>query len=105
MDSIKVGNSEKCCEIFIPNSFTPNEDNMNEDFGAVTLCEFLEYKMYIFDKWGEQIFVSNNVGARWNGYYKGVLCKEDVYVYLIKAKRKGIGFKSYDKTGHVSLIK
>ncbi|MBA3663753.1 MAG: gliding motility-associated C-terminal domain-containing protein [Bacteroidetes bacterium] len=107
LDSIRVGKSENCCEVFIPNSFTPNEDNMNEDFGPITLCEFKEYKMYIFDKWGEQIFVCDNVKTKWTGYYKGVLCKPDVYVYLIRAKRKGNGGVKpfFEKTGHVSLIR
>ncbi|MCW3076623.1 MAG: psrP3 [Bacteroidetes bacterium] len=106
MDSIRLGNSEKCCEIYIPNSFTPNEDGINENFGALSLCKFTEFKFFIFDKWGEQIFSSNDINLKWNGYYKGELCKQDVYVYMLRAKRKGVSIKTYiEKTGHVSLIR
>lgn len=107
LDSIRLGNSEKCCELYIPNSFTPNEDAINESFGAVSLCDFTDFKMLIFDKWGEQIFSGNAINIKWNGSYKGVLCKQDVYVYLIRAKRAGSsGVKPFlEKTGHVSLIR
>lgn len=106
MDSIRLGNSAACCEIYIPNSFTPNEDGHNEAFGPVTLCKFQEYELLIYDKWGEQIFTSNDINLKWNGYYKGVLCKQDVYVYLLRAKRNGQGVKPYyERTGHVSIIR
>lgn len=106
-DSIRLGNSEKCCELYIPNSFTPNEDALNESFGAVSLCKFTEFKLLIFDKWGEQIFSGNDINMKWNGFFKGELCKQDVYVYLIRAKRAGgSGVKPFlEKTGHVSLIR
>ena len=108
VDSVRLGNSPKCCDIYIPNSFTPNGDGVNEGFSAKSECKFKEFKMYIFDKWGEEIFSSNDITQPWNGYYKGKLCQQDIYVYLIRAERGGIitGIKPvYEKTGHVSLIR
>jgi gliding motility-associated-like protein len=75
---------EGCPEttLYIPNTFTPNNDNDNEVFGAYGL-NIKDFNMLIFNRWGEQIFTSNTIDNRWNGYYNGKLCQEDVYVYKI----------------------
>jgi gliding motility-associated-like protein len=108
VDSIRLGISPKCCEVFIPNTFTPDADGLNDGFGAKSECLFKEYHLYIFDKWGEKIFESDDIFNLWNGYFKGKLCQQDVYVYLIRAIRGGYtnGIKPvYEKTGHVLLLK
>ncbi len=105
--SIELEASNSCCEFFIPNTFTPNEDGHNEEFGPKTLCKFSKYKFMIFDRWGEKIFETSDQLKYWNGYYKNEICQDDVYVYIIEAEKQGKNLenKYIYKTGHVNLLK
>ena len=92
------------CEMMIPNSFTPNEDNRNDYFFPVTQCEYSFYMLTVTDRWGNTVFVSNNVHTKWDGRYKGNLCPEDIYVYRIESTEKGSD-KKLVRTGHISLFR
>jgi len=55
------------CEIQIPNAFTPNGDNVNDAFIAQSNCNFEEFELRIFNRWGQEIFFSRNPAVGWNG--------------------------------------
>ena len=94
--------------IFIPTSFTPNYDGLNDDFKPV-FSEFgldqRQYEMEIFDRWGHVLFHSKDPNKGWDGSVqnKGEPLKEEVYVYRIKYK--DMDGNAYTKMGHVSLVK
>ncbi len=88
--------------IYIPNIFTPNEDGLNETF-LVYGVGISEISVTIFDRWGERLYFAEEQTTGWNGYYNDVLCKNDVYVYLVTYK--ALDGKKYTKTGHVTLLK
>jgi gliding motility-associated-like protein len=88
--------------IYIPNVFTPNADGNNDEF-LVYGTGITELQMEIFDRWGEKLYTSNDQLKGWNGSYLDVLCKNDVYVYLIIFKT--IDGKKHTKTGHVTILK
>ncbi|MBL4670319.1 MAG: gliding motility-associated C-terminal domain-containing protein, partial [Flavobacteriales bacterium] len=71
--------------IFIPNSFTPDGDGMN-DFFFPSGFGYQEIKMQIYDRWGEVIYEGNSVRSKWDGLYKGSPIKGDSYVYKINIK-------------------
>ena len=52
--------------LFIPNSFTPNGDGLDDDFMAYGEG-MIQYKMTIYNRWGDNIFQSNNKAFGWNG--------------------------------------
>jgi gliding motility-associated-like protein len=87
-------------EMFIPNSFTPNDDGLNDVF-FVYGFSLPEIKIEIFDRWGEKVFSSNNQKIGWDGTYKGTACKSDIYVYNLSYK--SLNGKKQFKTGHVSI--
>jgi gliding motility-associated-like protein len=62
-----------------------------------------EYELNIFNRWGELIFVSKDLNIGWDGYYRGELCKQDVYVW--KAEGKYINGKAFDFAGDVTLLR
>lgn len=74
------------CKYFIPNVFNPNLDGENDFFGLFTPDD-INYKMMIFDRWGNFIYentlISNNFG--WDGTFRNEKCDEGVYVYKIIA--------------------
>ena len=88
--------------LYIPNVFTPDRDGVNEFFFA-SGTNIMNYQMRIFDRWGEQIFYADDITKAWDGTFRGNLCKEDVYVYQVKAT----DFEGRQKlfTGAVSLIR
>ena len=76
--------AETKCEIIFPNAFTPNNDQNNDVF--LPLYEGIsEYNLEIFNRWGELIFESDALNTGWDGYYRGELCKQDVYVWKVRA--------------------
>jgi gliding motility-associated-like protein len=88
--------------IWVPNAFTPNNDEPNNKFYAYG-HGITQLEMFIYDRWGSQIFYSNNMTNGWDGKFKGVICKEDVYVYQIKYV--SLNGKHHFITGHVTLLK
>ena len=89
---------------YIPNSFSPNGDGLNDVFYSKTSEKFLQdYRLIIFNKWGELLFETHDISASWNGKYKGTLLKEDIYVYKIEYSPYRDSHKQF--VGHVNLIK
>ncbi|MBS1636399.1 MAG: choice-of-anchor L domain-containing protein [Bacteroidetes bacterium] len=88
--------------LYVPNTFTPNGDLENDIFFAKgTLIR--EFKMYIFDRWGQLVFKSDAIEKGWDGTYKGGMAPIDTYVYKIIAK----DYYNREQTfvGHVNLIR
>jgi gliding motility-associated-like protein len=92
--------------LYIPNSFSPNDDVINDYFFPVITGDFSpkNYSFEIFDRWGELLYRSNNpYETKWNGCYKGEICKDDVYVWKLNIQNlKGTIQKN---AGHVTLMK
>jgi gliding motility-associated-like protein len=110
VDQIKV-----VSDIQFPNAFTPNphsgnggsfrtDDYSNDVFFPYTAYEGVTgYDLQIFNRWGELIFETKNVLQGWDGYFKGKLCQQDVYVW--KAKVEFFDGRLYGKTGSVTLLR
>lgn len=65
---------------YIPNSFTPDNDRINDDFYGQGQF-YVSYEMWIYDRWGEQIFYSESDDYHWDGTYKGKQVQQGTYVY------------------------
>ncbi|MCB9241704.1 MAG: gliding motility-associated C-terminal domain-containing protein [Flavobacteriales bacterium] len=68
---------------FIPSSFTPNGDGLNEVFKP-TLVNFENYELEIFNRWGERLFGTHDVNVGWDGTYNGNPVPEGVYLYRMR---------------------
>jgi gliding motility-associated-like protein len=97
--------------IKMPNAFTPVMDaskgskagsGINDVFAPGYHAGLVKYKLYIFNKWGELLFESNDVDTGWDGYFKGKLCQEDVYVYKVFAQ--GADGNTKELVGDVTLL-
>ncbi len=90
-------------EIWVPNSITPNGDDINDVF-LIKGTGVEKFSIVIFDRWGEIVYQSDNIFNAWDGKSdKGRLLKTGAYVYHIKAS--GLNFEKFDKFGTVTLIR
>lgn len=88
--------------IYIPNAFTPNGDGLNDYFKPIG-HGIKSCKMAIYNRWGEEIFVSNSMSEGWNGSFKGEMQPPDVFVYTVQAV--GFSGQTYYLTGTVTLLR
>ncbi len=93
---------------YVPNSFTPDEDNLNKVFKPVFTSGYdpFNFTMFIFNRWGELVFETHDSEKGWNGNYgmDGILCQDGLYIWKIHYKELN---KDKEKivTGNVILIK
>ncbi len=90
--------------IFVPNSFTPDNDGTNDVFRARG-TDIISYHLSVFDRWGELIFEAKNLNEGWDGYYKGNLVQQDVYVWIMDYKTACDEKKSHRRKGVVSVVR
>lgn len=94
---------------YVPNSFTPDNDDYNEVFKPIFASGYdpQAYTLEIFNRWGEIIFESHDVDVGWKGTYgegSTKIVKEGTYVWKIRIKETGKD-KHNDYVGHVTLLK
>jgi len=94
--------------IYMPNTFSPNGDGMNEVFYGRGIGVKSIRGLRIFNRWGEMVFQRQNVNINdpshgWDGRYKGKLLPPDVYVYFIDVICDNFGLVT--RKGDVALIR
>ena len=100
-DSVYVEVNDQL-ELFIPNAFTPNQDEINDLFFAKGYG-IKKIHMVIFNRWGEKIMETDSYGKGWDGTYKGEFAEQGVYIYSINAE--SVTGSKIKRIGHVTLIK
>jgi gliding motility-associated-like protein len=75
--------------VYIPNSFTPNNDGRNDVFKPVgSAWQPGSYKLMIFNRWGEVVFESDDPDQPWDGSHQGgaYYVKDDIYLYKMNVQ-------------------
>ena len=90
--------------IYIPNAFTPDlkGPEQNATFNVIAL-NHKDIDIVIINRWGEQVYHSNDINNGWDGTLAGNNCLPGVYVYQIKLTSKT--GKTYSYNGTVNLIR
>lgn len=90
--------------LYIPNSFSPSKkDGSNDLFIPIGMGLLHEsFEMHIFDRWGNEIYYTNDISKGWDGTVKSMIAQQDVYVYKISVKDRKMRTKIF--TGHITLI-
>jgi len=104
-DSVKVTVYELLCEepdIFVPNTFTPNGDGMN-DVLFVRGQHIARMEFKVFDRWGEKVFESTDPANGWDGRFKGMLVDPAVFVHHLKVWC--IDGQEYFTKGNVTVVR
>jgi gliding motility-associated-like protein len=91
---------------YIPNSFTPDGNEHNNEFKWTFTSGFdpTDFHITIFNRWGEVIYESFNSNDYWDGTYNNNMCPEGSYTYKVNfGSKENDG--EYVITGSLNLIK
>lgn len=103
-DSVYVEEGPCCDVTFIPNAFSPNGDNNNDEFKVFTTAGIELLQLEIYDRWGQRLWSTSDYKRGWDGKVEGKEAPVSTYFYVFKylCTRDG---KSYIKKGDVTLIR
>lgn len=104
---VKVNIETPCqadTDIYLPSAFSPNGDYNNDAFcvQGETKC-VTDFKMMIYNRWGEKVFETTNHSFCWDGTYKGKVLEPEVFVYSVNVIFSSK--KELNKKGNVTLLK
>lgn len=90
--------------LYIPTAFTPNGDGVNDRF-VVKARGVVVYNIRIFNRWGQEVFSSNNVSDHWDGKFKDQLQPGGVYVYFVTYSFYGEKNEALMQKGTLTLVR
>jgi gliding motility-associated-like protein len=67
---------------FFPDAFSPNGDGTNDVFRMIGLYRNINLNLYVYDRWGQLIFQSDNIDNGWDGTYRGAKCPAGTYSWV-----------------------
>jgi PKD repeat protein len=105
---------ENAGDIILPNTFKPSASGEPSDeiqergyknylFYPPVLSPTRKYRLMIFNRWGQLLFETTSPTRGWNGYFKGRLCDEGVYIYKIEGVFET--GQSFSKMGDITLLR
>lgn len=102
IDSVKV-NIDYRDNLFVPTAFTPNGDGKNDLFhiANITFQRLQEFR--VFNRWGQEIFSTNDIRKGWDGSWKGVPQDMGAYQYIIRVAYPDGYIETYK--GDVTLVR
>jgi len=80
------------CKAYLPNSFSPNGDGINDELQLLTDCELQFFEMEVYDRWGSLLFSTTEVSQPWDGQYRGELLETGVYLWTVRYQFVGQAF-------------
>ena len=72
------------CDFYVPNIFTPNNDGINDYFTPNISCNYTNYQLFVYNRWGSLVFRSSDPLVNWHGTFNGEKAEIGVYTYFIQ---------------------
>ncbi|MBK8683833.1 MAG: gliding motility-associated C-terminal domain-containing protein [Bacteroidetes bacterium] len=79
----KYLNVQPCCNAYLPNSFTPNGDGLNDIFRIIGEGNYHVLDFYVANRWGNIVFRTINQNEGWDGKIQGIEQSTDTYYYFL----------------------
>ncbi len=94
---------EECpVTLWLPNAFSPNEDGDNDLFQPKG-DGILEYRIEIYNRWGELVWFSEDLNEGWNGKFKGIEAPIGVYAFIVDYRGRLTADRQV--AGHLTLVR
>jgi gliding motility-associated-like protein len=102
---VKVNVNPVCGELYVPNTFTPNGDLMNDELtiGGLKSDCINEYEFEVYDRWGTKVFQTDDIKTSWNGTYQDLELNSGVYFYRLKIVMWDA--EVIEKSGNCSIVR
>ena len=88
-------------ELYIPTAFTPNGDDHNELF-VIHANNINSYNIIIYDKWGDELFVSDTIYKYWDGTFENNKVQQGTYFYIVEVI--GVDENLFLKSGLIEVL-
>lgn len=91
--------------LFAPNTFTPDDDEFNQDWGVhISGIDIYNFELLIFNRWGQIIWESHDPAASWDGTFNGEYVQQGTYTWTIEAKDL-VNDRKYEFNGFINVLK
>lgn len=94
-----------CCTPFIPNAFSPNGDGHNESFKVEFKGDMELKEMYVYNRYGQRIFSSSNIGKSWDGTFNDMPVDAGTYFYYVRILCGNVLQKEIIFKGDVAVVR
>ena len=101
IQNIRIVNN---CSILVPNSFSPNNDNMNDYLYPLNAYKAVNLSFCVYDRFGNLLFKTHDWTRKWDGKFKGQPVDAGTYVWTLHYTNKDTG-KTVDQKGTTILIR
>lgn len=98
---------QRCeCPVWVPTAFKPDGNAQNDQFAPQFDCSLLKYEFRVFDRWGQEVFFSEDPNTSWDGTVNGQRAQIGQYAWQLvyTAIHEGQEVKA-DKSGSVTLLR
>jgi gliding motility-associated-like protein len=102
-DSVRVSTEDCSCIPFVPNAFSPNNDNNNDVFLIRINCAVTQYFCMVYNRYGQRVFESGETDKGWDGTMNGKPADTGTYFYRLQFK--GRDGRVHKHKGDVILIR
>jgi len=72
------------CEVYVPNAFSPNGDGQNDEFRAYSDCPLEDFSLNVYNRWGVEVFSSNDPTHGWDGQLQTEQAPSSVYIWTLE---------------------
>ena len=105
-DTVRVEYVDCSCGVHVPTGFSPNGDGVNDEFGAQYQCQLEQFNLRVYNRWGVELFNTDNPDDRWDGTYMGKPVQMGVYMWVLtyygSRNRRPVAIQ---KSGSISVIR
>lgn len=104
VDSFYI-DARPCCEVIMPDAFTPNQDGRNDTYKPLKANNHSIISFTIYNRWGQQVYQSRDISKGWDGMFKNTPQSMDTYHYLLEYLCNGNEGQQRTEKGNFILIR
>lgn len=82
VDNLLITIFKNGADIFVPTGFTPNADGKNDLLRPLVVGITKNYYFSVYNRWGQQVFITTEIGKGWDGIFQGKAQASGAYVFL-----------------------